>query len=251
MSDVFTERSGVDCAPISHMTPLSTTSISISGYAMPSTPASAREPRRYVDVGRNEALTPPYEQPGWNIVFWTLVGVLVLGQFAVRLRSGLTRSGQRAEKPWSLVVVVAAVLGGMVGGIELANWNAAAVGAGRSTLFALGLVLMALGILVRQWAILVLGRFFTGDVRLHPGQTIVDRGPYRWVRHPSYTGLIVFFLGVGLALSDWASLATLALVPTAGLLVRIRSEESALFVGLGEDYRRYAATRRRLIPGVW
>jgi protein-S-isoprenylcysteine O-methyltransferase Ste14 len=74
------------------------------------------------------------------------------------------------------------------------------------------------------------------------------RGPYRWVRHPSYSGLIVFFVGVGLALSNWASLIVLALVQSAGLLERIYSEEQALLAGLGEDYRRYAATRRRLLP---
>jgi protein-S-isoprenylcysteine O-methyltransferase Ste14 len=63
--------------------------------------------------------------------------------------------------------------------------------------------------------------------------------------------MIVFFVGLGLALSDWASLALLAVVPTAGLVVRIRSEERALLDGLGEQYRRFAATRPRLFPGVW
>jgi protein-S-isoprenylcysteine O-methyltransferase Ste14 len=125
------------------------------------------------------------------------------------------------------------------------------IGGARWPLFVSGLGLMATGIFVRQWAIFVLGRFFTVDVRVHPNQTVVDRGPYRWVRHPSYSGLILFFVGVGLALSNWASLVVLALVPTAGLLVRIYSEEHALLAGLGEEYRSYAATRRRLFPGIW
>jgi protein-S-isoprenylcysteine O-methyltransferase Ste14 len=63
--------------------------------------------------------------------------------------------------------------------------------------------------------------------------------------------LVVFFIGIGLALSNWASLIVLALVPTVGLLARIRSEERALLAGLGDEYRRYAATRRRLFPGIW
>jgi protein-S-isoprenylcysteine O-methyltransferase Ste14 len=98
---------------------------------------------------------------------------------------------------------------------------------------------------------LALGRFFTVDVRVHSDQTVVQRGPYRWVRHPSYSGLLIFFVGVGLALSNWLSLIILAVVPAAGLLVRIRSEERALLAALGDEYRRYAATRRRLFPGVW
>src|SRR5262249_28538633 len=77
------------------------------------------------------------------------------------------------------------------------------------------------------------------------------RGPYRWVRHPSYSGLVLFFVLLGLALSNSASLGVLAAVPVAGLLVRIRSEERALLTSLGDDYRRYAARRRRLFPGIW
>ncbi|HZS24159.1 MAG TPA: isoprenylcysteine carboxylmethyltransferase family protein [Gaiellaceae bacterium] len=168
----------------------------------------------------------------------------------MRIRSGLRRRGRSLER-WSLLVVLAAVVGGMLGGLELARWGAAEIGAGRWPLFVVGLVLMAAGIAVRQWAIVVLGRYFTVAVRVQSGQPVVDRGPYRWVRHPSYTGLVVFFVGLGLALGNWASLAVLAVVPTAGLLVRIRFEERALVAGLGASYERYAATRRRLFPGIW
>jgi protein-S-isoprenylcysteine O-methyltransferase Ste14 len=195
-------------------------------------------------------VTPPYEQPVARIAFWTLLGLFALGEYAIRFRSRFNRSGTRAER-WSLPVVVAAVVGAMVGGVELAQWHGGAIGSGGSALFVTGLVLMAAGVLVRQWAIVTLGRFFTVDVRVHRGQTVVERGPYRWVRHPSYSGLLAFFIGLGLALTNWASLVVLAVLPAAGLLVRIRSEERALLAALGEEYRRYAATRRRLIPGIW
>jgi protein-S-isoprenylcysteine O-methyltransferase Ste14 len=195
-------------------------------------------------------VTPPYEQPGANIAFWTLFGLFALGEYVVRFRSRFNRSGTRAER-WSLPVVVASVVGGMLAAIELANWNGGAIGFGRWPLFVLGLVLMAGGVFVRHWAIFTLGRFFTVDVRVHSDQTVVERGPYRWVRHPSYSGLVIFFVGLGLALSNWLSLIVLAVVPAAGLLVRIRSEEGALLAALGEDYRRYAASRRRLFPGIW
>lgn len=122
---------------------------------------------------------------------------------------------------------------------------------GRWPIFVLGLILMCVGIALRQWAIVLLGQFFTVDVRVHPGQTVVERGPYRWVRHPSYTGLIITFVGIGLALGNWAALGVMVVVPTAGLVVRIQSEERALLEGLGEPYRRFAATRSRLIPGLW
>jgi len=193
---------------------------------------------------------PPYDQPGANIVFWGLVALFVAGEYRLRFRSRVNRSGTRSER-WSLPVVIVAVAGGLAAGLLLAQRHEATMTWARWPLFVVGIALMAAGLLIRQWAILTLGRFFTVDVRVHPGQTVVDSGPYRWVRHPSYTGMIVFFAGLGLALSDWASLATLLLVPTAGLVVRIHAEERALQAGLGEPYRRFAATRRRLFPGVW
>ena len=122
---------------------------------------------------------------------------------------------------------------------------------GRWPLFVAGIVLMCAGIAIRQWAVWTLGRFFTIDVRVQSGQTVVDRGPYRWVRHPAYTGLIMTFVGLGLTLGNWAALALMAVVPTAGLVYRMRVEEDALLDGLGEPYRRYAAGRPRLFPGIW
>jgi protein-S-isoprenylcysteine O-methyltransferase Ste14 len=112
-------------------------------------------------------------------------------------------------------------------------------------------VLMCAGIAIRQWAVAVLGRFFTTDVRVRPGQTVVDRGPYRWARHPSYTGLIATLVGIGFALGNCAALAVLAVVPTVGIVIRIRTEERVLVEELGELYRRFAAGRARLFPGLW
>ena len=94
-------------------------------------------------------MTPPYQQPGANVAFWTLFGLFVLGEYAARFRSRFNRSGTRAER-WSFVVVVACVAGGMLGAFALADWNAAAIGAGRWPLFVLGLALMAAGVCVRN-----------------------------------------------------------------------------------------------------
>lgn len=197
---------------------------------------------------------PPYEHAGPQVAFWTLLGLFALGEYIMQARSVRDwlrgRSGARAER-WSLLVVLGGVVGGLVGGIKLSEWQPGQMRDGTWPLFALGLVLMAAGLLIRQWAILVLGRFFTPDVRVHPGQTVIDRGPYRWVRHPSYAGMILVFAGIGLALTNWASLAVLTIVPAAALVARIYAEERALLAAMGEEYGRFAATRARLLPGVW
>jgi protein-S-isoprenylcysteine O-methyltransferase Ste14 len=196
-------------------------------------------------------VTQPYQQPGANVAFWTILGLFILGENAMRYRTRRNRRGGRRAERSTLAIVVVCVVGAVAAGIQLASWSGGSVGSAAWPLFVLGLVLMAAGLVIRQWAILTLGRYFTVDVRIHPNQTVVDRGPYRWVRHPSYTGLVLFFVGLGLALGNWASLVVLAALPAAGLLARIRAEERALFTSLGDDYRRYAADRRRLFPDVW
>ena len=80
---------------------------------------------------------------------------------------------------------------------------------------------------------------------------MVESGPYAYVRHPSYTGMLVALIGLGIALDDWLSVLILALLPLTGILVRIRYEESVLLEALGEDYREYAGRTPRLVPGVW
>ena len=161
------------------------------------------------------------------------------------------RSGTRTELS-SLPVVIVTIAIGIVGAFLLAEHvPAAAIRHARWVVFVIGIVAMAGGIALRQWAIITLGRFFTVDVRVHADQVVVERGPYRWVRHPSYTGLLLTCVGIGLALDNWASLVAAVVLPTIGIVARIRVEERALNDGLGEAYQRFAASRARLIPGVW
>jgi len=193
----------------------------------------------------------PDTQLAAQIPFYVVIGIWVLLELRVRLRSRLNRHGARLERG-SLLVVIASIYAGLFGGFELAEKvPGAAIADGRWLFFVVGMILMCAGIVIRQWAVALLGEFFTIDVRVHPGQSVVDRGPYRWVRHPSYTGLIMTFVGIGLALGNWAALIVLAVLPTAGLVVRICFEERALADGLGEPYRRFAATRPHLFPGLW
>ncbi|HKS99949.1 MAG TPA: isoprenylcysteine carboxylmethyltransferase family protein [Rugosimonospora sp.] len=114
-----------------------------------------------------------------------------------------------------------------------------------------GLVVVWAGLAVRVWAVLALGRAFSTFVQVDADQTVVTRGPYRWVRHPSYTGLLLIAIGFGIAARNWLSLVVCAVVPVLGLLPRIAVEESELVRVLGEPYRGYQARTRRLLPGVW
>jgi protein-S-isoprenylcysteine O-methyltransferase Ste14 len=114
-----------------------------------------------------------------------------------------------------------------------------------------GLVLMGLGLVVRMWAISHLGRFFTVNVAVAADQRIIDTGPYRSVRHPSYTGLLLLAVGLGLCLGNFVSLAVVVIPMIALMLKRMRVEEEALAEALGNAYREYMGRTKRLIPGIY
>ena len=114
-----------------------------------------------------------------------------------------------------------------------------------------GLTLVAAGIGLRAWSIVTLGRFFQYQIKVQPGHQVVTSGPYRYVRHPSYTGIAMVLAGIALASGDVWSLLAVAVLGGAGLAVRIRAEERQLTQALGGEYERFAAGRKRLVPGVW
>ncbi|MGA8708221.1 MAG: isoprenylcysteine carboxylmethyltransferase family protein [Steroidobacteraceae bacterium] len=114
-----------------------------------------------------------------------------------------------------------------------------------------GGVLFLLGLLLRWYAIITLGRFFTVNVAIAADHRVIDTGPYRLVRHPSYSGSLLQFVGLGITFGNWLSLALLVLPVLAVYQRRIAIEEQALSQGLGDPYRRYMAQTRRLIPGIY
>ena len=115
----------------------------------------------------------------------------------------------------------------------------------------IGLVLFVAGIALRWSAIIYLGRFFTVDVSISAEHKVIDSGPYRLIRHPSYSGGLLAFIGFGLCLRNWIAFLVLMVPITAGFLWRIHVEEDALKQALGEEYRRYAAHTKRLVPFVY
>ena len=114
-----------------------------------------------------------------------------------------------------------------------------------------GVVVMWLGLALRAWAVLSLGSSFRTTVEVDPGQAVVAGGPYRWIRHPSYTGLLMIVAGFGLAAGSWLSLAACLLLPLPVIVRRIYVEEAELERVLGDAYRGYAAGRARLVPRLW
>lgn len=120
-----------------------------------------------------------------------------------------------------------------------------------SVAFAVGMVVLLAGLTLRGWSFKALGDYFTFTVMVSSDQPVVGAGPYRVLRHPSYTGILLACAGVGLAAANWVAFGVTVAAPLALLLCRIRIEERALVATLGERYRSYSADHKRLVPLVW
>ena len=112
-----------------------------------------------------------------------------------------------------------------------------------------GLFVMAAGSAFRQWALIHLGRFFSRTVQIESGHKVITSGPYRWIRHPAYTGMIMIYTGLSMALGTWLGAILAFIIVTASLLYRIRVEEATLLEALGVEYRQYIAQTWQLFPG--
>jgi protein-S-isoprenylcysteine O-methyltransferase Ste14 len=107
------------------------------------------------------------------------------------------------------------------------------------------------GLILRGWSVTVLGRAFRTTVEVDRGQEVVARGPYRWVRHPSYSGVLLLAAGYGLAAGNWLSLVLTVVLPLVSILARIAVEEQTLVRVLGRPYEHYRSGTKRLVPGIW
>jgi len=114
-----------------------------------------------------------------------------------------------------------------------------------------GFLLFLGGLILRWYSIGYLGRYFTVDVSISAEHKLIDSGPYRYIRHPTYTGALLAFLGLGFCFGNWLSILFMTVPIIAAFLWRIRIEEHALNDVLGEEYRAYTQRTKRLIPFVY
>ena len=147
---------------------------------------------------------------------------------------------------WIVIGLCVLLAYGFPAEIPRANFGAAAPAAR-----VIGVVLFVLGLSIRWFAIIYLGRFFTVNVAIAADHSLIDSGPYRLVRHPSYTGALLAFLGLGASLGNWVSVAVVTVPVFLVFLHRMRIEEAALSAGLGDAYRLYMLRTKRLIPMVY
>ncbi len=126
----------------------------------------------------------------------------------------------------------------------------AAIAWERGWVFGIGIILMLAGVAFRLYSIRILGKYFTTVITIQTDHTVVEDGPYRWIRHPTYSGAMLTLFGLGLALANWLSLGVVMLAAIIGYTYRIFVEEKALVKSLGDPYREYMKHTKRIIPFV-
>ena len=165
-------------------------------------------------------------------------------------RRGRSKTGEKQDRS-TLRVIWIVIIASVTAGVFVAgNWRAGALPYGRVFEVA-GVVLFALGLLLRWWAIVTLGRFFTVDVVIEKDHEVVERGPFRVVRHPSYTGVLLAFVGFALTLRNWGAILVVLVPIFAAFVRRMQVEEEALRGALGQRYADYMKRTKRLVPGVY
>jgi protein-S-isoprenylcysteine O-methyltransferase Ste14 len=183
----------------------------------------------------------PYALLYWAAFLWAMVPEF-----------GIVRRAQRANaREPSLRVIVVGLQVALLAAFLLAWVPALQMASHRVGLFHLGVAAIVAGSLLRRHCFRMLGKSFTGDVRASTDQLVVTGGAYSMLRHPSYTAAIIMNIGIGFALGSWASLAVLVVASFAVYTYRMNVEERALLAAIGEPYRAFMRTRKRVIPFVY
>ena len=183
----------------------------------------------------------------WIVLYWAWIALevaIAVGTRARRAKANVQDQGTLVLL-W-VVIILSLTASGWMRHLKLADMHI-----GELWLRPASVALLAAGLAVRITAILTLGKWFTANVATHAAQTIHRRGLYRVVRHPSYLGMEIIFLAIGLHTNDWACLAAAFIPPTLAVVYRIRVEEAVLLSAFGEEYADYMRTTKRLIPGVY
>jgi protein-S-isoprenylcysteine O-methyltransferase Ste14 len=185
------------------------------------------------------------------ILYWGWVASEVLLQMAART----SRSSGEVKDRGSLLLLLPVIFGS----IWLSTWyrdthrdtHGQTMLVGADWLKTAAFALLVAGLAIRWTAIITLGRSFSTNVAIHATQTVRKNGLYRWVRHPSYTGMLLIFAAIGISQRNWVSLAIMLAFPTGALIYRIHVEEMALIEAFGEEYVEYSRATKRLIPGIY
>jgi len=183
----------------------------------------------------------------WQSLYWAWLASEVAILVLTRTRS----SGGASRDRGSLIILWATITLSLTIGSFYGEAHPHTIFGGAPWVRTFSLFILAVGLAIRWTAVLTLGKSFSANVTIHATQTVHKTGLFRIVRHPSYSGLLLIFVAVGLHTRNWIALVIIFIPTTAALLYRIHVEEAALRQAFGREYEDYSRSTKRLIPGIY
>jgi protein-S-isoprenylcysteine O-methyltransferase Ste14 len=184
----------------------------------------------------------------WTILYWgwfaSEIGLVIW----TRTRD---RGGNRLRDRGSLLILWGTIVTCMTLGITWGESHLPNLPGDKHLYQLIAISLLVIGLLIRWWAILTLGRAFSVNVALREGQRVMKKGLFSVVRHPSYLGMMIIFIATGLWERNYISMAIILVPISIALAYRIHVEEIALREGFGEEYIEYSRKTKRLIPFIY
>ena len=182
---------------------------------------------------------------------WKLGMIYLVSEILLSLtRRSRSKTGTKQDRSTLGIIWLVIAISITAGVFVARTFRAAALPHG-PILASASVTLFVAGLILRWWAIITLGRFFTVDVTIEKDHELVERGPFRVMRHPSYTGVLLAFAGLALSLRNWAALLVILLPIGATFIHRMNVEEEALLRALGSRYAEYMKRTKRLMPFVY
>jgi protein-S-isoprenylcysteine O-methyltransferase len=181
---------------------------------------------------------------------WILVAIGLIGSIfqpdykIIKDKANSKDKGTEAQIIWSVYICLlfAILEASYLRYPESVKWNMVTT---------VSLVIMTLGLLLRTWSIYSLGKYFTMHLAIHKEHKIICTGPYRYLRHPSYVGAFLTYLGTTIFFHSWFSLIVALIILPIAWLRRMHYEERLLTNEFGEEYTTYCQTAKKVIPGIW
>ena len=183
----------------------------------------------------------------YALLYWAVFFAVYLPEALLNRRSRKLGSTQDAG---SFAVVMGVQVPATAAAYAIAFWGKFGVLEQQRLWFWAGLATMIAGAWLRRHCFRMLGKSFTAVVLVLPGQQVIERGAYRWIRHPSYTAGMLVYVGTILALGNWVSVVVMLIPALFTYSYRVRVEERALLEVIGEPYREYMRRTKRFVPKI-
>lgn len=182
----------------------------------------------------------------WIIVFISLI-ILFFTQPALKFSEVKTKSSM---DKYSILLIL--LMCGISTTAPIIEWAYCRNGQSTKNLFfTIGLLLLILGFIIRTTAIQMLGIHFTATVQITNKHKLITHGLYKFIRHPSYLGAFLTFVGISFVLESWISMLVATVSMMIAYCVRIRVEEKTLLNYFGSDYATYQKKTKKMFPYIW